>query len=583
MPGHYSYASDDILEYYEKAIPILKDTSIIAHYVTEKLIALSAEYRGIKNNYIEDIKIITSDYLIYTIDKAFELWNKPWALHLSFDEFCETLLPYKCVELQQLDYWRDTLASKFTLDISQEDSLITDYIKTPINQYIALAEDINNKISVVYTSTANDYFKPLSAETISLLRFGTCNDCINIFLPVMRSFGIPVIKESIPQWGKTNVKGHTFMSLINKTNIYLNIPSYEITTPEGIYYNDISVPKVFRETYSQNKRVVEYYKDSKHILGSIDIFSTDITDQYFSTSDISIPISRKGLKDKYAYLAMFGNLDWQVLDFGKIKNGIVNFEKVGRDNVYIILGYNGDKLIPISDPFFLHNNAVVDYVNCDTTELNQVKLYRKFYLRRELCELASKAKGEIQASNYPNFREYQTMCEITTPGALTSVDSNNSYRYWRFCPSDDSSCNIAELIFFKDNNQEALSGEMITNIIENIPGRYSSKFAFDGDWLTTVNSEEKGAWIGLDFGEPISISTVISVPRGDDNNIHLGDHYELKYWNNDKWNSLGIQVATDNYLEYNNVPSNTILWLSDLTQGKQERIFTYENDRQVWW
>ena len=68
----------------------------------------------------------------------------------------------------------------------------------------------------------------------------------------------------------------------------------------------------------------------------------------------------------------------------------------------------------------------------------------------------------------------------------------------------------------------------------------------------------------------------------DANFIETGHLYELLYYDMG-WKSLGKQVAEKNYLIYNNVPENAILWLKDHTKGKEERIFTYENDRQKWW
>lgn len=47
--------------------------------------------------------------------------------------------------------------------------------------------------------------------------------------------------------------------------------------------------------------------------------------------------------------------------------------------------------------------------------------------------------------------------------------------------------------------------------------------------------------------------------------------------------SLGQQRAIESKLTYTNVPDNTLLLLKDLTKGEEERIFTYENDKQVWW
>jgi len=37
------------------------------------------------------------------------------------------------------------------------------------------------------------------------------------------------------------------------------------------------------------------------------------------------------------------------------------------------------------------------------------------------------------------------------------------------------------------------------------------------------------------------------------------------------------------YLQYDNVPENSLLLLRNHTKGREERIFTYENGKQVWW
>lgn len=58
--------------------------------------------------------------------------------------------------------------------------------------------------------------------------------------------------------------------------------------------------------------------------------------------------------------------------------------------------------------------------------------------------------------------------------------------------------------------------------------------------------------------------------------------YELFYWQH-KWVSLGTQVAADQPLVFDDVPSGGLYWLMAKDSRKDERIFTYENGEQVWW
>ena len=51
------------------------------------------------------------------------------------------------------------------------------------------------------------------------------------------------------------------------------------------------------------------------------------------------------------------------------------------------------------------------------------------------------------------------------------------------------------------------------------------------------------------------------------------------------WTSLGRQIGrrATQELVYDNVPAGALLLLHNHTKGKEERIFTYEDGRQVWW
>lgn len=71
-------------------------------------------------------------------------------------------------------------------------------------------------------------------------------------------------------------------------------------------------------------------------------------------------------------------------------------------------------------------------------------------------------------------------------------------------------------------------------------------------------------------------------PEDKSNAIFPGEHYELFFWNG-CWKSLGVQKAADTVLVYRGVPRGALLWLRNLDKGVQERVFTYEKGRQVWY
>ena len=99
MPEHYSYKGKEIINYYRYAKTLFlskltpKEQSDSLLHVSKRL------FPNLNLDTISDVKIMKSDFLIKNIDMAFDEWKKrPWAKHLTFDEFCEWLLPYKAVE-----------------------------------------------------------------------------------------------------------------------------------------------------------------------------------------------------------------------------------------------------------------------------------------------------------------------------------------------------------------------------------------------------------------------------------------------------------------------------------------------------
>lgn len=110
--------------------------------------------------------------------------------------------------------------------------------------------------------------------------------------------------------------------------------------------------------------------------------------------------------------------------------------------------------------------------------------------------------------------------------------------------------------------------------------------AIDGNFDTYFKKKkgEKGN-ICLDLGvdNPYKITRIRYVPQTDSNFIIPGNRYRLEYWNNASWKLIEEQTATNFDLHFSNVPAHQLYILHNLTSGIEERIFTYEEDKQVWW
>lgn len=143
---------------------------------------------------------------------------------------------------------------------------------------------------------------------------------------------------------------------------------------------------------------------------------------------------------------------------------------------------------------------------------------------------------------------------------------------------------LAELQFWgkdKQGKERRLEGIPITYIANDSISKIEPEKAFDNDIRTNFNAPA-GSWIGLDLQSNQFIDRIKYLPRNNFNVIELNNKYELMYYNQG-WKSLGIKTAANQFLEYEDVPRNALFLLRNITQGKEERIFTYEDEKQVWW
>lgn len=585
MPGHRCLHGPEVNAYFQEIYPILHGSERDPQQIMSRLNRAAAHYPPADSMVRFDIEVITADYLIRNIEQAFRQWETPAAGYLRFDQFCEWLLPYKITELQPLDNWRDTLSRHFTERL-QTDSPNDENYDSPYYKAFWINYEARMAVRPNIPPNIADYkgYKLYAASILPRMPFGDCFDYATLAAATLRSHAVPAVFDYIPQWGRGYLS-HSWFAFLNDNGVFMPSPWGIDSDPGAVFHPWSPVPKIYRYCYAADPFRQEYIGHAKYRLPQFTPFQQDVTDLYIATTDLQIPLTDTNMKDDCLYIAAFNNFGWNIVDIGRREGNKACFRKMGRKMAYIVFGYDGRKLVPASEPFTLASNGRIRYWKADTTALIQICATRKMPKGEQVARLESRlVGGRIQASDQEDFREAETLYVIdsTIFPDLVPLHASKKYKYWRMLSANGSYGSISELQFFMPGNETPAAGRII-----GTPGygpAWGIANVFDGSWLTSYDGPDAdGNWYGMAFDEPVTIDRFRCAPRTDDNLIHSGDTYELKYWNGRDWAALGRQTAREKYLVFDSVPANAILWLSDLTQGRDERIFTYENGRQIWW
>ncbi|MFV0420304.1 MAG: discoidin domain-containing protein [Dysgonomonas sp.] len=587
MPGHYSYKDSLYINKYYNEVD-----SVAAIYKDQGDPIKDSLFRQVKAKYndklelIEDIHYITANFLINNIECSFNVWqNEPWAKHIDFDNFCEYILPYKAVECQTLDNWR-----AYFLDYSKDELNRLGYCDLFKNLTSKACETVNNDLrNKIRPRLLNEDHIPIRRmKTLEKIPFGLCDDYVTLATSIMRAKGIPVCIDFTPQWPFRN-QGHNWNVLLENTGINTIFEGAD-TSPGTPHKKDHKMAKVFRRTYAINKDIQEIYRSEKYVPATFRTpFIKDVTSAYQKTKDIEILVKDK--EHKYIYLAVFDNADWVPIHWAKVEGGKAIFKDMGKDIAYLPVAYGESGNIPISNPFIVNVRGEIKTLTPNTASKQTMIVHRKYPVFEHVYSVMQGVLNlEIQASNDSLFRDaviFDTIKKYGTQAEEIMFEKPEHYRYWRFYKSTPGGGNffIAEIFFFKKDSIPPSYGKII-----GTEGSFwnqvwdNKESAFDGDALTIFDAPYRDeSWVGMDFGKPVPIEKIVYLPRSDGNLIEIGDEYELVYWQDTGWQSLGRQKAKGATLQFENNPQNALFLLHNHTKGKEERIFTYEDGNQIWW
>lgn len=408
----------------------------------------------------------------------------------------------------------------------------------------------------------------------------------------MRSLGISGGIDFILQHPDRMHKGHTWNYVKDTTGKQVEFELYDLRPgtkpdPETAIKRGIIYRKCF--AVQNNSLPVVYSK--KPIPPTLsNAFMKNVSSLYFKEeTHIEIPCNETD--EKILYLSIFDNKNWIPVAWTEIKKGKGVLTHLESEIAYITGYYQDSQFIPASSPFIVKDSNVINYLKPDYEHYQNMILTRKhsipkwwsWYNKRTL-------NGKFQGANRIDFKDSVTLYTITHEATMHSytvdIHEQRQFKYLRYLSGIDGCCNMAEVRFYTDDNDTPLEGDLIgtEGSFQNDPNR-TKKAVFDNDPLTFYDAmEPNGAWAGIKLNEPQNVTRIYYLFRNDDNNIRIGDTYELMFWGNDnKWESAGNIVADKEQVTYCNIPSQTLYLLHNHTRGNEERIFTYENGEQNWW
>jgi hypothetical protein len=581
---HTHYEGDRIKTYSD----FISQMSTSPEIQEQRLRELENQYSNMRDSLVYDISQLSNKRLTDHVNSTIDFFrNTSWNNQIPFSVFCEYLLPYN-VGKEAMSPWGTYFREAYFQE--NDSSVLKGDIETAIT---TIHQWIYNRTQGFNLKWGQNGLKIPDISPIDLdhLKVGSCQQLTIRSAAIMRALGIPATIDYVPFYLGYGV-GHSWCTAIIDNNKFI---PFDATTQKLYEYrnNFYKMPKVYRQVFSIQKDSHLFFRGPCSFLPETfnSPFLKDVTTRYAITSDLVIPI-KKDISDNIscAYLALFTRSGWVPVDWGKVKQGSIYFNHIGRGGVYLIESIETEGIKYINTPFILSDSGEIRYLMSDNTHLRTLKLLRKYPLdERKAMFLQRMVGGIFQGANTSDFRNAVTLAKINSnPGEhfnTLTIKGKGKFRYVRYFSPHDSYGNIAEIEFYQQSESEAfLKGEILgtEGSMNNNPNT-TRLAAFDKNILTYVDYNQRDScWVGLDLGKEVNIAKIRFIARNDKNAIQKGNEYELFYWNN-AWVSLGRKTDTSNELMYSNAPSNALFWLHNHTEGKEERIFTYENNEQVWW
>lgn len=552
----------------------------------------------------KDLKILSAEYLIENIDQAYESWqNAPWSSRVSFDVFCNYILPYNSFN-EYPEKWRSLLQQKYQYILDDPD-----IPKTMEDVCCAIVDDERTwfRWTGEIANYPSPYPAPIRLSNLLKGKRGACVDMANLAAYSARALGIPVAMDYVHRWGNGGAHGWSALILTDSTFLPFLGAERRPGDYESIREGEFKPAKVFRHRMSYNessfaararmaglKEIPQQLSDPRNL---------DVTSYYNTTADVTLDLP--GKNGTPLYLCVYRGDRWDAIDGGLIEGDKVVFKQMGRDLVYLPMYFKNYDYQAAAPPLLLGIKAGIKMLIPDMKAKIAMKIFRKSPLKKEnarilernlngarfegsdspdfknptVFHVASKSKNIHYKPEFINGYTVRDRLEFDSLWEQVDIDIKKGFRYVRVRGEKGKEFKLGELEFYSMGDTRSLSGKPIGTL-------QNPEWAFDGLPGYSINAAgqaETEHWVGLDLERSVQITQIRYLPANDNQAIEPEKTYELFYWQG-RWTSVGVQKPERHYLEYNEVPGGGLyLVICKDCKNKYARPFTYENNRQIWW
>ena len=573
MPHYYSYKGWQ-LDSIKPVLAYIANTPGVNVMTGEQRLKWGTfSYNGLEKVY--DCKVITADYLIRNIDHAFKVWKgRPWNRSLGFDDFCELLLPYR-IGNEPLSDWRPVYEKYYAhiLDSAYHGGDVVEACRVVNGELQRQGVEYNTEFSLPH----------MEATFLLNNRVGYCRENCDLSVYAMRACGIPVASDFFmvsPDYQHS----HQWMVVRDTTGVYIQFGFDDIVPQRGKRLSDgRKKGKVYRMCYGmQDDRKTAVLSRDAVPNAMRAVFVKDVTSGYFGCNRVAVPVETK---TDNLYLGVFTTKGWQPVDFGEREGSDAVFHDLEPGVIYQTLAYDDNGICqPAGYPFLYPARGGKPQV-LKPGEMQKVSLRRKMSLVERVGRRLYRSiiGTRIEASADRTFRHSCLIHEFCDTLRYCNLKIHNNgdgkkYRYLRYTVTDGYPINFSDIAVYEDS---LCRKEVPVRLVTKIGNRYEPQNMTDHDMMTAFSGPEGLRSIVFELSRPSRIGSIDFYPQNDANFILPGDTYELFCQDGiNGWRSLGTRTATGETVNFM-APKNALLWLRDITRGKEEQVFVYRDGRQL--